>query len=262
MTRVLVGVPLLACLLAAIWFFTPIQLLVLVEVVVFLAFLEYAELVERLGIDMARGPAGVAALVACAAVGWPGWSTDIALMAGTLGIAALALTSGRIGVDALVPVFAGAFAPLYIGLPLGAIVAIRWLVGREAVLLLLLAVAASDTLQLYGGRLFGRHLLSPAISPKKTVEGAAAGFVGGMLVTAIAGRWWLPGTGTPWLLGLGAVIVALGMMGDLFESLLKRSAGVKDSAALLPGHGGVLDRIDAMLFAAPAYYVLVRFSIR
>jgi phosphatidate cytidylyltransferase len=76
---------------------------------------------------------------------------------------------------------------------------------------------------------------------------------------AVAGHWWLPNV--PWLIRsmLGAAMVALGIAGDLFESMLKRSAGVKDSSALIPGHGGVLDRIDALLFAAPIYYVVLKY---
>ena len=77
---------------------------------------------------------------------------------------------------------------------------------------------------------------------------------------AVVARWWLPGRSTGWVLLVGLVLVGLGIAGDLFESLLKRSAGVKDSSALIPGHGGVLDRIDAMLFAAPVFYVLLRYG--
>jgi len=123
----------------------------------------------------------------------------------------------------------------------------------------MLTVMVSDTAQYYAGRLFGRTPLAPAISPKKTLEGAMGGFVFGTLLMAVAGYWWLPDVS--WLIRtlLGAAVVALGIAGDLFESMLKRSAGVKDSSALIPGHGGVLDRIDSWLFAAPVYYVFVRF---
>jgi phosphatidate cytidylyltransferase len=76
---------------------------------------------------------------------------------------------------------------------------------------------------------------------------------------AIAGAWWLPAQPLGFRLLCGAIIVGLGIVGDLFESMLKRSAGVKDSSALIPGHGGVLDRIDALLFAAPFYYLFLRY---
>jgi phosphatidate cytidylyltransferase len=119
-------------------------------------------------------------------------------------------------------------------------------------------VMVSDTAQYYTGRAFGRRLLAPAISPKKTIAGAVGGFVFGGLLLAALGRWWLPAAPAPLRIALGVTVVALGIAGDLFESMLKRSAGVKDSSALIPGHGGVLDRIDALLFAAPVYYIVLK----
>jgi phosphatidate cytidylyltransferase len=107
--------------------------------------------------------------------------------------------------------------------------------------------------------MLGRRLLAPAISPKNTIDGAAGGFVCGGLLLAAAGAWWLPSVPLAFRLMLGLTVVALGIVGDLFESMLKRSAGVKDSSSLIPGHGGVLDRIDALLFAAPVYYVVLRY---
>jgi phosphatidate cytidylyltransferase len=104
---------------------------------------------------------------------------------------------------------------------------------------------------------FGRRKLASTISPKKTIEGAYGGFLFGTLVLVVVGAWWLPSVPLAIRILLGLTVVALGMAGDLFESMLKRSAGVKDSSALIPGHGGVLDRIDALLFAAPIYYVVL-----
>ena len=122
----------------------------------------------------------------------------------------------------------------------------------------MLTVVMSDTAQYYSGRTFGRTPLAPRISPKKTIEGAAGGFVFGTAIFIIAGAWWVPGMPVLFRAGLGLAIVALGIAGDLFESMLKRSAGVKDSSALIPGHGGVLDRIDALLFAAPVAIAAIR----
>jgi phosphatidate cytidylyltransferase len=136
---------------------------------------------------------------------------------------------------------------------------LRALRGREALFLLLLTVMVSDTAQYYSGRAFGRRLLAPAISPKKTIEGAVGGVVFGTALLTIAGSWWLPTIPAALRALVGAAIVVLGIVGDLFESMLKRSAGVKDSSALIPGHGGVLDRIDALLFAAPIYYVVLKY---
>jgi phosphatidate cytidylyltransferase len=125
-------------------------------------------------------------------------------------------------------------------------------------LLVLLVVWVSDTAQFYIGTLLGRHRLAPAISPKKSIEGAVGGFIVGVAIMMTLGGLWLPAIGMPLLAAIGAGLVALGIAGDLFESLLKRSANVKDSSGLIPGHGGVLDRIDALLFVVPAFYLVLK----
>ena len=124
---------------------------------------------------------------------------------------------------------------------------------------MMLTVIVSDTAQYYSGRAFGRRPLAPEISPKKTIEGAVGGFVFGALVLAGVGVWWLPTVPLVYRALLGIAVVACGIAGDLFESMLKRSAGVKDSSTLIPGHGGILDRIDALLFAAPIYYIVLKY---
>jgi phosphatidate cytidylyltransferase len=186
---------------------------------------------------------------------------DIVLMSALVALGALtvALWHDTGGANALGLAAASLFPSLYLGLPVGAMIAIRETHGREALFLLMLTVVVSDTAQYYTGRALGRRPLAPAISPKKTVEGAVGGFVCGALVLAALGEWWLPVVPIALRAVLGATVVALGIVGDLFESMLKRSAGVKDSSTLIPGHGGVLDRIDALLFAAPVYYVVLKY---
>jgi phosphatidate cytidylyltransferase len=154
--------------------------------------------------------------------------------------------------------FALLVGPLYVGLPLGLIVAAHAWRGWHATLLLLTTVVVSDTGQYYSGRAFGRRPLAPTISPKKTIEGAVGGLVCGVVVMTVAGAWALPDASVPALGLLGCVLVAFGIAGDLFESRLKRLAGLKDSSTLIPGHGGVLDRIDALLFASPVFYLFAR----
>lgn len=261
MLRILSAAVLIPLVVGAIWFLPPLGLLAVAEIVLWLAFFEYARLSQALGVRIPEAVAGCAAAATCIAVGWPGSSADAVLMAAVLAAGALSVAAARIGADVLASVVTGLFASLYLGLPLGALVAVRSLVSREAVLLLLLTVIVSDTAQYYCGSAFGRHQLAPAISPKKTVEGAVAGFVTGVLAIEIVGRWWLPALAPVWRAALGVLIVATGILGDLFESQIKRSAGVKDSSALIPGHGGVLDRIDALLFAAPAYYLFLRYGL-
>jgi phosphatidate cytidylyltransferase len=149
-------------------------------------------------------------------------------------------------------------APLYVGMPMALLALIHARGAWQATLLLVVLVVVSDSAQYYSGRTFGRYPLAPAISPKKTIEGAAGGVIAGVLFMTIVGSWVFPAA-NPVSLGLiGALLVALGIAGDLFESRLKRAASMKDSSALIPGHGGILDRIDALLFAAPAFYLFLR----
>ena len=148
-------------------------------------------------------------------------------------------------------------APIYIGAPLGMLVALQMLSGPKATLLLIATIVVSDTAQYYSGRAFGRRPLAPTISPKKTVEGAIGGVICGALFMAIALAFVFPATPIIVRILLGLVVVFLGIAGDLFESRLKRDANLKDSSALIPGHGGVLDRIDALLFAIPVFYFMV-----
>lgn len=122
--------------------------------------------------------------------------------------------------------------------------------------LVVVSVWVADSAAYFGGRAFGRRLLAPAISPKKTWEGAVSGEIGGIgaasLLAAVFGLPVLPAA------AVGALAGTVGLAGDLAESALKRAAGVKDSGGLLPGHGGILDRFDALLFVAPAAYFLIR----
>jgi len=259
MTRVLSALVLLPLVAAAILYLPPAGLLAVAEVVLWLAFLEYARMAEALGVRVPRVLGGTAAAATCAAVAWQGGATPAVLMTAVIATCAVAVASGRIGADVLAEIIASLFASLYLGLPLGAIVATSALAGPEAVLLLILTVAASDTAQFYTGSMFGRRRLAPVISPKKSVEGAIGGFIGGPLALAAIGHWWLPAVPAGWCVALGVIVVATGILGDLFESQIKRTSGVKDSSALIPGHGGVLDRIDALLFAAPAYYLFLRY---
>lgn len=259
MTRVLSAAALLPILLGVVWFLPPLATLVLAELVLVAAFIEYADLTSRLDVPVPRMLTAAAVLGTCAVVGVAPSMVLVIIIAGTVGVAVVQLTRWP-QQSTLGAVSAATFAMLYLGVPIGSMVALRVSHGREILLLLLGTVMVSDTAQYYGGRLFGRRPLAPVISPKKTVEGALCGFAAGTLLLWGAGHWWLPDIAGGGRVVLGATIVALGIASDLFESTLKRNASVKDASHIIPGHGGVLDRLDALLFAAPIFYSVVRLA--
>ena len=121
-----------------------------------------------------------------------------------------------------------------------------------------LVIMGSDTGAYYIGKAFGKHKLAPAISPGKTWEGAAGGLVTALLLAATSHYWFFRELPLKWALLLAALMTVLGIFGDLTESALKRSAGAKDAANILPGHGGLLDRLDSLLFNAPVIYYFAR----
>lgn len=256
MTRLLSAAALVSILLGSIWLLPAIATVVLAGVFLVLAFVEYARLARAAGVVFNPVPSGVATVATAAAVGFAPGALPVVAMTGGLVIALTALAEKRRD-GALAAVGAAGFALLYLGLPLGALVAVFLEAGRESLLLLLATIAMSDTAQYYGGRTLGRRPLAPAVSPKKTVEGALCGVVVAAAVFAVVGAWWMPALPPAQRVALGATLALLGMAGDLFESHLKRASGLKDASGLIPGHGGVLDRIDALLFAAPVYYGLV-----
>jgi phosphatidate cytidylyltransferase len=117
-----------------------------------------------------------------------------------------------------------------------------------------LVLMGSDVAAYYAGRAFGRHKLAPTVSPGKTWEGAIAGMLASLLLAVAAHYWFFLNLPLKFALPLAATMNVMGVLGDLTESALKRSAGAKDTAQILPGHGGVLDRIDSLLFNAPVIY--------
>ena len=260
MARVLSALALLPLVIGAIWFLPWWATLVLAEVVLLLAFREYAALATAYGASLSHGVTVVGVAATAVAVAFD--VTLVVLMAAGLTIGIVSLATGRRGSQMLLDVASSLFPLLYLGLPIGALVAVHKFAGREAVVLLLATIMVSDTAQYYGGRWLGRTPLAPAISPKKTVEGAMFGLAAGVaLMTAVAVA--VPGleqsTVSQRVL-LGVALVGLGIAGDLFESQLKRGAGVKDASVLIPGHGGMLDRIDSLLFAAPGFYLFLKLA--
>lgn len=129
--------------------------------------------------------------------------------------------------------------------------------GFLLVVIMFVAVWVCDSVAYFVGRAFGKHKISPAISPNKSWEGGIAGLVGAACAFAGLGAWLLPHIPVVHTILLGALTGTVGQIGDFAESWLKRDAGVKDSSAIIPGHGGILDRFDSILFVAPVVFIYI-----
>jgi phosphatidate cytidylyltransferase len=148
----------------------------------------------------------------------------------------------------------------YVGLFPGLAVSLLGLSGGMVLFLGLLAIVfAGDTFAYFFGRFLGRRKLLESVSPKKTIEGALGGLLGSAIVGFCLQHFFLPELPLLQMILIAAVSGAFAQVGDLFESLIKRLADVKDSGRIMPGHGGFLDRLDGVLFAAPVFAVLLRF---
>ena len=225
-----------------------------------IALSEFMTLIDASGRQPLRygGIAWGAALVIVAAVDGRAVMLTLAFGASSALAAAIAVRRSRAAVRDWALTAAG---PLYIGLPLAAVVLMRnGEGGIEWVALAFLATFATDTSAYAVGRLVGRRRMAPSISPGKTWEGAAGGLLGGIgatigLVAVLDGI----ATAYPEAAALGVVIGVAAQAGDLLESKLKRLAGVKDSGKLIPGHGGLLDRLDSLVAVFPVVYFAARF---
>jgi phosphatidate cytidylyltransferase len=184
-------------------------------------------------------------------------------LAVTLPIASMFLVLARLGDvhSAALRVCAGAFGPLYIGGGLATLALLRrdgpHGDGPGYVVLALALSWFSDTGAYFAGRFLGKHKLYAAVSPKKTVEGAVGGLVFGVLGATLGHYFYVRSLPLLDAVILALVATALGQAGDLGESLLKRSVGVKDSGGIVPGHGGILDRVDALLVTSTITYLYV-----
>jgi len=256
-TRVATGLPLAAGALALV-LWAPLWLLgLLVAGAAGLAMYEYSRMILP-GPWNTPALAGVALAALVPLAGLAGAGAALAALA--LGVLALALVCALAGAELGaaweeaarrgwgLAYCGGLFACLLVllGLPQ----------GRRLLLFALFGVVAADVGAYFAGHLWGRRKLAPSISPGKTVEGVAGGAAAAAILGAVFAALWLPGTsaGAGALLGLVLALVSVG--GDLVESALKRAAGVKDSGSILPGHGGVLDRVDGILAGGAAFLVL------
>jgi phosphatidate cytidylyltransferase len=274
--RIFTASVLIPAVVAAVWWAPTSVVSVLAAMVVLFALLEFFVLGEHAGLHGYRIWTGFCAL----AIFFTQWlasaeqslgiasgtrlgrvpeaaeafSLEIILIVFVLGITVIILF-GRQPVDeSLGGLSVSSAAMLFLVLPFSAVVRLHGSgpEGRKLLLFTLALVWAGDTLAYFVGRSIGRMRMAPHLSPGKTWEGAGANLAGSVLVSLVAQRWLsIP---THHLIGMAVLANIAGQAGDLLESAYKRSAGLKDSGALLPGHGGMLDRIDALVLAAPVVW--------
>ena len=187
-------------------------------------------------------------------------SLEVALFLFVLGIAAITLFTKRPMVEALPAAGISSSGLILVAFPLSFAIRLHGsgTPGPSLLLFAMVIIWVGDTAGYFVGRSIGKHALAPHLSPKKTWEGTVASFFGSLVVGFIFARFML--VPLPHLLGMAAMGNVAGQVGDLLESAYKRSAGIKDSGSILPGHGGVLDRIDALILAIPVvwyYWILI-----
>ncbi len=190
---------------------------------------------------------------------------DVLFAAGVAGILASALIRRMEAGKILVATAGTLFGALYAGYLGGFVVRLKaqsgeW--GKDLLLLTFFLVWSGDSFAMWSGMLFGKTPLAPSVSPKKTWEGVIGGTFGSLLVAAGMKLWAIHKLRWADVLIITLIVAVFGVVGDLCESMLKRASGIKDSGGLLPGHGGILDRLDSTIFAAPAVYYYFHFVLQ
>lgn len=260
MSRVLVAIPGVAVILAAVYFGGPVFAAFALAVALAALFEFYALSAVPRRLQWAGYATAALAVVLAWAASPPERALLLALGAGLVLAAIAALTmNDRDGITGRVAVIL--MGAMYVALPAGVLVLTRDLPdGAGAIVNLLVGVWVFDTASYFSGRLWGRRKIAPRTSPNKTWEGFVGGLLGGTAAVWFAGlymdwiSWWQS-------IVIGLAICLAAYAGDLFESMIKRDMGVKDSGTILGGHGGVLDRFDSMLFAALAGYFLTTWMV-
>jgi len=282
LVRIATAAAMIPLVVALVWLAPPSLLAAVAAVVALLALAEFLDLGERIGARAFRKWT-----MACAAglfyaqysVGLiethgMGWGVSILRYSGEatvsvetvfliflFGAAAIGAATRRPLHDVLPAMSLSAAGLLFIALPLSYLVRLNEIesAGRQLVLFTLCLIWVGDMMAYFVGHFFGRVSLAPALSPKKTWEGAVGNFVGSLLVAVVFSHWMQADALT--LLVIAGLANIAGQLGDLIESAYKRGAAVKDSSSLLPGHGGMLDRIDSLIFASPVVWALYQWLV-
>lgn len=270
MKRVLTAIVALPILLYTIWSQNPYFFAALTAIAALLALREFYGLASRVGgtPQLVVGSAAALMILASFVIARPSLAVAAMIALSIVSLAATLLSSDEMR-NSLASASTTVFGVVYVALLPGCLIGVRMLpdavsqltaphLASKLLTMFFALVMMTDTGAYYVGRSIGRHKLAPRISPGKTIEGAIGGFVAAMVTGLLCKLTFFSEIPIAHAIGLGAAIGLLGQIGDLAESMLKRGAGVKDSGHLLPGHGGMLDRIDSVLFCAPLFYYYAR----
>ncbi|MBI3621851.1 MAG: phosphatidate cytidylyltransferase [Nitrospirae bacterium] len=266
-TRVVVALVALPLLYIIIWVLPPAAFFLLVLAAVLIGQQELVRMVHpatpfrRLAVGLVLGVLLVwnfyrmTGAVIGGAIDHATLAVGTALTGAVAAVLLVELLTGRRLVTALPAAVMPLFSALYLGWMLGHLILLRGAEqGAGAVLFVVAVTWMVDSAAYFGGRRFGSHPLAPIISPKKTIEGAVAGLAGGVATALVAQWWWFPTLTLAESAGVGLLLACVGQVGDLAESMIKRRAGVKDSGGWIPAHGGLLDKVDSLVFTAPTFY--------
>lgn len=256
--RILSAAALLPPFILLVQFGTPFHFFLLVSLTILVGLYEFYGM-ARAGGSQPLVPVGMAGGLVLSCLAFLGASAPwlLSALAGLVVLMLVSLLMG--GTDPKEAASRGAitlFGLIYVAGLLSFPALLRAMVsGTTYIFYLVLVTWAGDVGAFYVGTLMGRRSLCPVISPKKTVEGSVGGLLCSVLASCLARLWFWEGLGVVQTLALGLGLGVIGQVGDLCESMLKRGFAVKDTGRLIPGHGGVLDRLDSLLFTGPALYV-------
>ena len=273
MKRILTALVALPILLYTVWSQTPYFFVVLTAGAIVVALVEFYSIAAKAGCKPQSESGYAAALIVIASFVFDEPVLTVAALAAlviwSLGAAIFRPDNLK---TALSSVSATVFGVIYVALLAACLIGVRMIpdsatktlvphLASKMLTMFFAIVMLTDTGAYYTGRTLGRHKLAPRVSPGKTIEGAIGGFVTAVVAGFLCKLTFFPEIPIAHAMALGAALGVIGQFGDLAESLLKRGANVKDSGTLLPGHGGMLDRVDSLLFCAPVLYFYSRLFV-
>ena len=261
MTRIISSIVSLPILLAIIYFGTPFHFFLLLEFAIFIGLYEFYRMIEKGGLGCYKWAGIILGILLSFAI-FKGAYINLVIAASVIILFIIRIFEGNTSDNTFSYVSNTIFGIVYVSFLMSYLGVIRASGdnGRELIFFVLLITWMGDTTAYYGGKGFGKHKLAPAISPKKTVEGAIIGLIGSIVGAIIAKSWFLD-ISILNAIAAGILIGVFGQFGDLSESIIKRNLQVKDSGGIIPGHGGILDRVDSLLFSAPVFYYYYRFIV-